>query len=471
MGDMAAGHVEQAVAGFLNIINRYPNEPSAYPQAVQRLAVALGRLHDDDRVVVELEKIIAAHPDALAGHYARLQIAQSHYSKGRNEKALDAWQQIARDDPDAARARMALQQVLDLGLLTGRVVEAERAAEELIRRAEATIAQDPDSEAATRAVSDIADDCVRIGRDDEAMGRLVRIADERAGTAVALAAVMRLVDLYKAANRPDDAVTLLTRVASAQADAPAAGKALERLAKWFRETREPDRGVETLTAFADAYPKAQNAPLALSLALDFLAGQNRPEETLALADRIVKEHPWTDYAGQALREVFAVHEKAGHLKAACDALFRIEREHPDQALYYGKAQAFAWRCFTEKEYDMAFACREALLRRDALAEAVRAEIEQSIAYMLYRKGDHEAAVEAYRNVVRDHPLLTEEPAHAQYQIGYVYFVQRDYERALPEFRKVLERWPHARIAGKTAGKIRTCENELRSRGKLPPKEE
>jgi len=504
MGDLAAGHVEQAVARFLNIINRYPNEPSAYPQAVKRLAVALGRLHDDDRVVAELEKIVAAHPDALAGHHARLQIAQFHYSKGRNENALAAYWQIAESDPDDARVRMALQQVLDLGVLAGRVADAEQAAEELIRRAEATIAQAPDAEAATRAVSDIAETYNRIGRDDAAIVRLERIADVRVGTTVALAAVMRLVDLYKAANRPDDAITLLTRVASAQPDAPAAGKALERLAKWFQETRQLERGVETLLAFADAYPKAQTAPQALSLALDILAGRNRPDETLALADRIVRDYPKTEQAGLALRKVFDIHEKAGNLKEACDALCRIEHDYPGQALFYNNVHLFAQRSVREKEYDLATASYDALLARKNLPELERAEMGRYKASVLLQMGDYDGALASYDLLAKREGLSAEERAlfdwqranifyrqeqfdaalpafrtclddptndarrrsDAHYLIGMVHYRRGENERALDVFRDAAERWPEARNAGRCAEKIRILETRLRARNDI-----
>ena len=275
------------------------------PQRVDALILmgnALAGLKNIDGAISEYQEALALNPaaDAASANLGAIQLL-----RGQKEKAEATFTKAVASSPKSVNARMALA---NFYWATGRQKEAEDALK-------AAVALDPGNLAVNRAIGVF---YMAIGRGAEAEPYFKAIATAVKTTEAAIS----LADYYIATNRMDEARSVLKEFAT-QPDGFAA--ATTRLAAV--EAQQNNRAVaqtmvESVLQKQPAYMPAR----LLSMRLQLVA--NRPDETITIAEGVIKDDPNSAGAAEANTIIGAIESSRDRPEQAAKAFNEVLRIDP-----------------------------------------------------------------------------------------------------------------------------------------------
>ena len=341
-----------------------------------QMVATQGDLERADRLYAEMEQEFTDLP-GMAGD-ASLNRAILAETDGRREDAIAAFQRVVDTVKPHLGVRGSVGSVMQLPLRLARL------------RAEAA----PDTSVASRAP---------YYRDAEAYYE--GIITESPGTALAIEARSRLVDVATDLRRWNDAVDEL-RALDAEArevgpDAGDPGEVRFALAEAQFMIGQADSSRKTLQSLLRDDPKSAFAPRALITLSMRAYGEGRIDDALALLDRVVSEYSGDeDNVASALLQKARILDRSDRWVDALDIYRTLPREHPvtepallaplEIAAHYGRVGDAAAR-------DQALAAAEAGYRQalerypsDVFAASIRAKLTE---IFLSQKRYREAMVE------------------------------------------------------------------------------
>lgn len=391
--------LDEAVATFENLLNRYPSSPLAGDAA--RLAgesyAALGQTERAREAYTRAEELGAGTAETRAE--VAFQDAFALFEAAEYERAIDALLDVYRSAPAGDRAAEALFWAGEAAFRGERYARAEELLIDFLSRF-------PEHRQATPARYVLAWTHFRRRDYAAAAGAYERFlsAYSRSQETVPYYAdaLLRLGDSYYALGRFADARAVYGRVPSAPLSEQGADYALFQTAQAFVAENQPQRALETLGSLLARYPRSDLRPQALTAQGTILFAQGRFDEAITAYQRLVEDDPSSSLAPRALVGIADAHYNEGRYDEAEAAYRRVITRHTGSPFVADALEGLQFTLEVQgrtDEIDQVIAETE----RQATDPAVRAQLQLRRAQLALDAGNAGLAIERLRALLRQNP--------------------------------------------------------------------
>jgi TolA-binding protein len=463
---LALGRQNEAVALFRQLRAEFPDHPRS-EEAQFSLAQYFIDRGDYDRARSMLEEMVELYPDNPRAARALYQLGTAERSRSNYGTALDYFRRVVREygsstlAPAAAYAIAATQVRMD---------RYEAAAQSFERLGE----QYPRSPYAQNLGLALAEVYYELGQYERVVEEVKRRLPNLQG-ATKDRATFLLAEAYNQLRNSQQAIVYYQRFTEDNQDSPYYRNALYGLA-WnyhFEETYQwaADRfarvheGYDDALAEKAAYYEGVNRALA-----------GRPDEALALYQRVIDTWPDGTFAPQAQYEIGMIHYQNRRWADAGQAFQTVIDTYPESSRY-GDALYMRGNTFiAQNDLDEAFSYFNRAIDLDAAPDSLREEVIFQKAWLLYLDGRHDEAAPAFMQIYESdryarrsedalfwgaesiyqtgnlgraqslfqqyleaHPDGTH-TGGALYALGWTYFKQQRYQSAANTFQRFLQQY-------------------------------
>lgn len=356
------------------------------------------------------------HPERLLALY---QAGLTYVRLDRNGDAVDRWDALVKQQPNAAIAERAWVRAGNLYFRAENYDEAKRCYEGLLQHFS-------DSPAAATAMLRLAQCDYNAGRDAEALTAFSDLAQRFPGSPVAREAERGTeLALYRLGQQ-DGAIEVLSRLVDEYPNSSFAADAQFRVAMHHYDTKE-------FSAAADAFR------------------------------RVVTQFPGYSAADQAHFLMGDAHEKAESFAAAIAAYEQFQMFFPESELRSTAQFRLAMLQFNEGDYMRAAVQFTAVLENGSNVEMVKASL-YNLGMCEHMLGDLEAAKRTLAQYREKYPE-DERAVDIAYQLGDIADKSAQYDVALTEFARAIASKPSLDLRVELRYRVGHCHEQLDEKDK------
>ncbi|HUJ76620.1 MAG TPA: tetratricopeptide repeat protein, partial [bacterium] len=208
----------------------------------------------------------------------------------------------------------------------------------------------------------------------------------------------------------------------------------------LRASGDSDKLIPAAQDYLKKFPKGNYADEALLALGEGLAAKNKPQEALAVYQRLIHDHPDSAFVDEATVATLPLLQETGQQK---EALARVDELATANRASLQRNSALLWKAdtlYAQKDYALALGVLGQFTPGDELSPPQHADYYRIQGLALWDSGQHQAAVPALTEYLR-HDDAPERKAQALMLLGQAAEDDHHPDQALADYQQVVERYP------------------------------